>query len=84
MFGVILETFNVKVNGLADIPFSAWSETIVALPHHILNEVLMSVAKENYVRVRIKYRSLRFPIWTPLMKKSQVTVGREWMKWNEC
>lgn len=77
-FGVTLKTFNVKVNRLAKITFSSRPKTIVAILDYNLKEVLWSVANENYVRIRIKFRSLPFSNKTPLMKKSQVIAGR-WM-----
>lgn len=77
-YGVTLETFEVTVIGLAEVAFSPASQTIVALMEHIMQEVLKPAGNDDFIRFRIESGWLSFPIWTPLMKKSQLTVER-WM-----
>ncbi len=66
---------------LADVDQVALSET-PHFVHALLDKIIRDVTKDNLphhkVRISIESDSLRYPIWTPPMNCSQLTVAR-WM-----
>ena len=53
-------------------------EIIVSMLNYVMNHVLVDVPENSHVRLRIENDVLRYPIWTPPILKSQITVDR-WM-----
>ncbi len=72
------DRYNVTVRDLKDIPTSEVPFFIVKVLEYILDYVTSRARPEDRVRVCIDSPSLHYPIWTPAINRSQLTVDR----WN--
>ncbi len=72
------DRYTVTVRDLKDIPTSEVPFFIVKVLDYILDYVTSRARPEDRVRVCIDSPSLHYPIWTPAINRSQLTVDR----WN--
>ncbi|XP_055344851.1 uncharacterized protein LOC129592761 isoform X3 [Paramacrobiotus metropolitanus] len=77
-FGLHSKCFSVKAFDLETLPFAIVPMALTLILQHVLDYVLEGVRPEEMVRVRIDSKSLNYPIWTPPIQRSQLTV-RRWM-----
>jgi len=72
------DRYTVSIRDLKDIPASDAPFFIVKILDYILDYVTSRARPEDRVRVCIDSPSLHYPIWTPAINRSQLTVDR----WN--
>jgi len=72
------DRYTVTVRDLKDVPASETPFFIVKILDYILEYVTSRARPDDRVRVCIDSPSLHYPIWTPAINRSQLTVNR----WN--
>ena len=77
-YKLTFKQFKVHTRDLENVPLPEVPGVITSILAYVLDTVLLDVPGESYVRLRIENAILRYPIWTPPILKSQVTVER-WM-----
>jgi hypothetical protein len=76
-FGMNFNLFKVNTRDL-EVTFAQVPAMIMLILDYVKEEVLKDVPDNSWVRLKIENKSLRIPIWTPPIVKTQITVER-WM-----
>ena len=75
-FEVYLKRYKVTIRDIKVIPIGVFIATIVQILDYVLQLVMDEVGETDRVRLRIDSRTFHTPIYTPLTKRSELTVDR--------
>ena len=75
-YGLTFSCFECRLKHLNSIPFEQIPEVVTLILEAVFEEILGDASDSDKVRIRLNSSSLKQPIWTPPITKSELTVAR--------